>query len=117
MMFSVRWYPPCAPWLISIITTEARRRKRKTAPPGSKGWNGHVWLFLPSTVLTVSGSRGLLKNFELRIANSEFSQSAFDFNSQLAIRISQFLLDSQPRSLADRSSPETYLIFNLSKRF
>jgi hypothetical protein len=24
-----------------------------------KGWNGQRWLFLPSTVLTVSGSRGL----------------------------------------------------------
>src|SRR5258707_8127424 len=37
-----------------------------------EGWNGHAWLFLPSTVLTVSGSRGLPKNFELRNANFGF---------------------------------------------
>ena len=44
-----------------------------------KGWNGHVWLFLPSTVLTVSGSRGLPKNFELRNANFGFNNSTLQF--------------------------------------
>ena len=33
-----------------------------------KGRNGHVWLFLPSTVLTVSGSRGLLHIADLRLS-------------------------------------------------
>jgi len=40
----------------------AQSLKTKTVPPSVKGWNGHVWLFLPSTVLTVSGSRGLTRS-------------------------------------------------------
>jgi hypothetical protein len=45
---------------------------KKTAPPKiKKDGTVNVWLFLPSTVLTVSGSRGLLKNFESRNANFE----------------------------------------------
>jgi hypothetical protein len=33
--------------------------KNKNRSTSKKGWNGHEQLFLPSTVLTVSGSWGL----------------------------------------------------------
>jgi hypothetical protein len=53
---------------------------KKTAPPKiKKDGTVNVWLFLPSTVLTVSGSRGLLKNFELRNANFGFNNSTLQF--------------------------------------
>jgi hypothetical protein len=42
--------------------------KTKTAPPNKKDGTVNDWLFLPSTVLTVSGSRGLLNIADLRLS-------------------------------------------------
>ena len=96
--------------LIAALMIFSSVKKNKNRPIKKDGTvNG--WLFLPSTVLTVSGSRGLLKNFELRNANFGFSKPAFDFNSEFAIPISQFFPDSQPRSFQDRGSPETLFGF------
>src|SRR2546422_6491372 len=50
----------------SVVKNHLPRRTRRNTEQkqnrptfDQKGWNGHCWLFLPSTVLTVSGSRGL----------------------------------------------------------
>src|SRR2546423_12777443 len=70
MMFSI-WSAPAesrfigtatALWIEPLIQSGVA----PSLPPHSikkplqskKGWNGHYWLFLPSTVLAVSGSRG-----------------------------------------------------------
>ncbi len=56
---------------------------------------------------------------EFRIAECELRilKRAFDFNSQFAIPISQFFPWTLSPDLCSRGSPETYLIFKLSKEF
>ena len=59
---------------------------------------GPAEMFLPSTVLTVSGSKGLrgILDFGMWISNLSATVA---FNSQSAIRNPQFFQDSQPQPL------------------
>jgi hypothetical protein len=86
-------------------------KKQKTAPPKiKKDGTVSVWLFLPSTVLTVSGSRGLW--------HCRFAIVDCRLNSSLQIGNWQSAIGNDSRlSAASAAPPKRYLIFKLSKGF
>src|SRR6266478_2453227 len=89
--------------MFSLWSAPAALQNKKPLPlKNRKGWNGHWWLFLPSTVLTVSGSRGHRRlpicDYRLPI---EFNCS----NRQSEIGNRQ-CPDSQPRSSQIEAPPK-----------
>jgi hypothetical protein len=79
-------------------------------PAGLPRWGPRRWLFLPSTVLTVSGSRG---HGHCRFCDCRLPIEMLAKSRQLEIGIRK-CADSQPRSLSTLAPPK--LIW-LSMRF
>src|SRR5207302_9434245 len=118
MMFSVRWYPPCAPWLISIITTEARRKKKKNRSTRIKRMERSRMAVSPFDGVNRIRFKGSPQEF--RIADCEFRIFTIRFRLQFAISNPNFAIltglsatisrrSRLPRNVFDFQSVETIL--------